>query len=655
MQAKLKKIAARLRQESLWSLALEAKLRAGRAIRKRRFEQQLRTAAEVEFHPTGAFTFDPDALSPEEKAAILGFADHVLQGRYPMLGYGNPQLGLDPDWQRDFVSGKSWDLAPSESLRVVRHDGSDVKAPWELSRLQFLPVLAKAHRLSRRDEYRDAIKRLLAYWIENNPIGRGVNWTLAMEAALRGISICITAELLWPMREDERPLYRTIAQVLWQHLLFIEAHNEFSHLVRSNHYLSNIVGLATISASLRGPQMSRRFAHNAALVQHEIQFQTYDDGGDYEGSTSYHVLVLQMFLHSYAVQKARNLPIAPAFLARLVRMCEWLAVVAGPGGVAPHLGDHDDARVELLHDDLAQANLPLAQRNSLRVASLLSNAARLLSRESFIAAATTSSAELLKESGIAILRRRSAEAFFCAMPNGIHGKGSHSHNDKLSVLLNLDGIPVLADSGMRGYTRDGRLRNLYRSGAAHNVLVVDGLEQNSVPADLERLFVMGNEATVSPIEVSAGAESLTARAFHQGYSRIGVQPTRTLQMQQDELVIEDSIEGKGTHRCEFFYQIAPEAHLVAYDSTSEHPGCEIVSGKHRVRLSFAGTAQLTMQVLDSEISRAYGASIPAKRLRVYADAVLPARFSTSVRWYVATVGQSSPEPISLTMDSGGRP
>ena len=104
---------------------------------------------------------------------------------------------------------------------------------------------------------------------------------------------------------------------LWQHLRFIEAHSEFSFLLRSNHYLSNIVGLTTLSAYLEGPGLERRFEKYARAVQREILLQTYADGGDCEASTGYHVLVAQMFLHSLMVQQRRRCVIAPEFESRL--------------------------------------------------------------------------------------------------------------------------------------------------------------------------------------------------------------------------------------------------------------------------------------------------------------------------------------------------
>ncbi len=78
-----------------------------------------------------------------------------------------------------------------------------------------------------------------------------------------------------------------------------------------------------------------------------------------------------------------------------------------------------------------------------------------------------------------MLRSGDASVVFCAMPNGIHGKGSHTHCDKLSFVFRLGADEVFCDSGSRCYTRSAELRNLDRSTRAHNTLVIDGADQNT--------------------------------------------------------------------------------------------------------------------------------------------------------------------------------
>ncbi len=64
-----------------------------------------------------------------------------------------------------------------------------------------------------------------------------MNWTVAMEAALRGISpLSWNGHLLWPFTTEEKPpssIKMTVS--LWQHLRFIEAHSRiFSSTARQS-------------------------------------------------------------------------------------------------------------------------------------------------------------------------------------------------------------------------------------------------------------------------------------------------------------------------------------------------------------------------------------------------------------------------------------
>ena len=189
-----------------------------------------------------------------------------------------------------------------------------------------------------------------------------------------------------------------------------------------------------------------------------------------------------------------GIAMAPEFQARLGQMFSWIASLADGSGKLPHLGDCDNGRVELLMDDIAQSSLPAGERHSLRVGTL-SRLASLLLPGTFHHQEPVS---VLPESGIAILRRNEASVVFCAMPNGLRGKGSHSHCDKLSIIFRLGADEVFCDSGSRCYTRSAERRNLDRSTRVHNTLMIDEAEQNIFSADPRLLFQSGNEAAVSP-------------------------------------------------------------------------------------------------------------------------------------------------------------
>jgi hypothetical protein len=615
-----------LREEPLPALLKEAAWRGIRSIRRLSFETTgLGDTCPVRFRPLGYYQSQKQLSCDQSRVAILAYADAVLRGEYPLMGYGHPHLGTRPDWQCDWVSGKTWPLEDSRKIQVIRHDGSDVKAPWELSRLQWSPVVARAYVLTGEKRYREALRSLLTDWIERNPVGKGVNWTIAMEPALRAISLCLTMDLLWPFTTEEKPWLDQMTASLWQHLRFIEAHNEFSFLIRSNHYLSNIAGLTTLSAYLDGPGIERRLRKYARAMNREILLQTYADGGDCEASTGYHVLVAQIFLHSLVVQQRRRIRIGPEFEDRLRLMFEWIASLADDDWKLPHLGDCDNGRVELLSEDIAQSMQAEGQRHSLRVRSLCSLASHLLQ-----VPLNQKQVSLMGDSGIAVLRCGEASLVFCAMPNGLRGKGSHTHCDKLSVILRLGRDEVFCDSGSRCYTRSAERRNLDRSTGAHNTLMIDEKDQNVLDTALPSLFRSGNEAVVSRITPLEDGET-ALRASHQGYSRYGMDHQRTVRLSRQSLYMLDEVSGAGEHLLDLRFILGPEWHVSSERTSGETVTCAI-EGPRRITLECEAARPLALSILPAEISREYGAGLRASCIRIRTTARLPARVQTRVRW-----------------------
>ena len=134
------------------------------------FQGQMRaTVCPVRYRPAGYYQVRLSECNDRSSRAILNYANAICGGRFPWFAYGPVQLGFPPRWNFDFVSRKDWPEAKSDTIQIVRHDGSDVKVPWELSRLQFLPVLAKAWLISGETRYRQAGRELLYDWIEKNP------------------------------------------------------------------------------------------------------------------------------------------------------------------------------------------------------------------------------------------------------------------------------------------------------------------------------------------------------------------------------------------------------------------------------------------------------------------------------------------------------
>ena len=280
-------------------------------------------------------------------------------------GYSEAHLGRAPTGSVTGFLESARQLNDSGKIKVVRHDGSDVKAPWELSRLQWSPVVAKAYVLTGDRSYREVLRSLITEWVTRNPLGKGgANWTIALEAALRGINLCLTMDLLWPFGDDEKPWLDQMTASLWLHLRLVELHQRvfFSgvqqSLLEQHHRTNNYV---CISPGTRDRVDGLKGAARC-VQEREILLQTYADGGDVEASTGYHVLVAQMFLHSLVVQQRTRGVIAPRVETRLRLMFDWIASLSDDAGRLPHIGDCHDGGSRLLLEDIAQTNLPVGER-----------------------------------------------------------------------------------------------------------------------------------------------------------------------------------------------------------------------------------------------------------------------------------------------------
>ncbi|MCU1308543.1 MAG: hypothetical protein JWN45_3238 [Acidobacteriaceae bacterium] len=612
--------------------------------RQRGFSKRIVAApSSLKFRPLRYFDLQRDPLQGGVFRATLDYADAICRGEFNFLGYPCAKLGRYPDWHTDFISGASWPREPQ--VAVVRHDGSDVKVPWDLSRLQFLPVLGKAHVLTGEEKYRARIWELVDHWITENPTGIGVNWAIAMEAALRALSLCFTLDLLTPFRPEEAKMVERITCSLWEHLLFIEAHSEFSFFIRSNHYLSNIVGLLALSAYLEGPGMDARRDKYAGRLQREIFFQTYADGADFEASMGYHLLVCQMFTAGYRIIERAGLSLDHRFRERLEHMHRFAWEMADVQGRLPHVGDCDDGRVELLVDDLEQMRLPLEQRNSLQVAGFLGVGERLFGygqqfrnedAEWYGIVAPVDKrgirprVTLAPDCGVARVSSDPAEVWFLTMPNGIKGRGSHTHADKLSVLLQLNGDPVFVDSGTACYTRDAALRNTFRATAAHNTIRVDDAEQNSI--DRALLFRAGNEARVSAIEIRNEEGTTVLRANHSGYERIGVSHERTLRINAESVEIRDDLAGTGEHRIDLFFHLGSGWDASAIESQGAEVGFLLTKDSREVRLWSRCPSAANAAAEPVLHSQTYGFFFSAQCLHLQIQASLPLQIQTRITW-----------------------
>jgi hypothetical protein len=408
------------------------------------------------------------SLFPFETAGLLELAAHITdEHRWPILGYGEKHFGEKIDWLKDPLSGELWPPEYHSDVQLFRGDGSDARVLWELNRLSHLLTLARAYLVTQDEKYTREIFAELAAWREQNPRGRGANWACAMEAALRAINLLAVFEIVRRSPELNEETLSLFLQTFDQHGAHIRRNLEFSYISTSNHYLSDVVGLLWLGLML--PELAaaeewRAFGLRETL--REMEKQILDDGADFEASTGYHRLALELFLYTFILARENQIEIDEKYWRKLRAMLSYVRAYLKPGGRAPLIGDTDSGQIlPLVHRSANDHAYVLALGATLfheprfklssEVAAMPEELLWILGEEGVLSFqslpeienAAASSSEAFKDAGTYILRDRDLYLLFNASGNGLMGRGSHGHNDALSLEVSACGTSFIVDPG----------------------------------------------------------------------------------------------------------------------------------------------------------------------------------------------------------------
>jgi hypothetical protein len=142
---------------------------------------------------------------------------------------------------------------------------------------------------------------------------------------------------------------------------------------------------------------------------------------------------------------------------------------------------------------------------------------------------------------------------------GTRGIGNHKHNDLLSVEFHAAGEDFLVDPGSYLYTPDPAARNQFRSTAAHNTVMVDGVEQNRFGDG--SLFWLHADAVPRCLAWQPGDEVDLFVGEHTGYLRladpVGHRREVRLWKRTRRLELLDRVLGEARHDVLWNFTLAP--------------------------------------------------------------------------------------------------
>ncbi|MEU6457099.1 alginate lyase family protein [Streptomyces sp. NPDC047065] len=539
--------------------------RAGDALRRRRWRSApphcpaVTGARFTAVLPAGAVA----AVAPDAAKRLVAEADRLMAGHVEYFGVVRDDLA-DPDWWYDPKTGRRapWGYAfgvPYRDEEVV----GDIKQIWELSRHQYLTVLAAAYAITGDERYAERVAcHLRSWWAANAPL-HGVHWTSGIELGIRLLSWVWVRRLLdgWPGAAELFEDNPVALNQIWHHQRWLAAFPSRGSSA-NNHVIAEAAGQFAASCAFGWfPSSARLRADALRSLERHLRGNTFRSGLNRELATEYHGLVLELGLAALAEADLADVPVPPTVRLVLLRMTDALAAIVDDRLRPPRQGDADDghglvvdgAGTDRWGSLLATGDAVFGRRawwpevtgTDVRT-PMLAALIRPYPADGAVPAVTrpASRPAHFADAGLTVLR--GPAGIWCRCDGGPHGFlsiAAHAHADALSVEVRQEGIDVLADPGTFCYHGQPVWRRYFRSTLGHNTVQLGDADQSVSGGPF--LWTRHARSRVLVADPSGALDGGTARwcAEHDGYQRSVHRRRVELTAASRELKVVDEVRG----------------------------------------------------------------------------------------------------------------
>lgn len=444
------------------------------------------------------------------------------------------------NWQKDIISGYEWNSKKwYYPIEIPKLEGVDIKIPWELGRLQHLPRLAICYLKceNERTVLQDEFESQLMDFCASNPVRWGVQSMCSMDIGIRLANIVLAYSIMKGAGCVFNDFFENmLANMIYDYGKHIYFNLEKSDKFNNNHYLGDLLGLVVAAVSLANIKEKEEwlnFSQKELIKEFENQFNT--EGTNREGSSAYHLLSTELIVFSFILLiNNQILNMDQIDFERIIGGRDFINALTTPNNKFTLIGDNDSGRVfhffkdrltevkdilnvfiensppqtvygsiiDVLILNIKMLNITTKQKiQKYKIGEKKENFFGFLYQENKYYKVENMDIEnvyvtIFEQFGVFVWK--SNELYLCVNMSDIgqNGQGGHSHNDKMSFELYINGKPIFIDPGTYVYTASIEKRNLYRSVYAHNVINT-GVEQN----EFKDVFSMNKRCFIKYISV----------------------------------------------------------------------------------------------------------------------------------------------------------
>jgi hypothetical protein len=400
-----------------------------------------------------------------DKSTLCAVADRYANNYFDVLGSGEQRLKKIP-WHCDIRLQKQNPKADTHfdahtyykniviALGNESYLAKDIKVPWELARFQYSPVLGLAYNITYNELYASVAKQQIVSWLDANSFCHGIHWYNGMEVAIRAINWIVAWHWLHDYFKSDDAFYKRFLCSLYDHMRYLEHNWEWYDGRTNNHYLANIVGYAYLCWFFKDmPDVQKKWDWCYDQLIQEFDWQIFDEGSSYEGSTKYHIFVTELFLHGFLIARQMDTALSDKIRKKIYKMVQFIALCK-PSDTAQPISIGDDDSGSLLNKEIFNIQI-FSKYVGIPYDEVI---------------AYLPDTYYFSDFGISISRQHDwhvtlrHQAYSSRQPTG------HFHHDAGNITVAYKGVPIIVDPGTYVYTASAYWRNYFRSAAMHNTV-----------------------------------------------------------------------------------------------------------------------------------------------------------------------------------------